>query len=125
MSLLTKFVNGMGENKKEIKLKLKEAQQNQKVQKMLEEREKSSNQRFLERHFKEKREEQFKKQVAKINMQQSRDSWKGESILKGHKSILHEETKILENDNPILGKENIFLDNKSDNPLSGRSMFWK
>ncbi len=125
MGLIKNLVKGMGENKKEIKLKFKEAQQNLKVQRMIEEREKSSNQRFLERHMREKREEQFKRQVEKINKQQSKDSWKGESILKGHKSILHEDTKILENDKPILGNENIFLDNKSKNPLSGRSMFWK
>ncbi len=125
MGIVQNLIKGMGENKKEIKLKFKEAQQNLKVQTMLEEREKSSNQRFLEKHFREKREEKFKEEVDKINMQHSKDSWKGKLIFKGHKSILHEDTKILENNKSILGKTNIFLDNKSNNPLSGRSMFFK
>ena len=125
MGLLRDLIKGMGEDKKEIKSKFKEAQQNQKVQRMLEEREKSSNQRFLERHIKEQREVKIKEAVDKINMQHTKDSWKSKNIFKGHKSILHEDTKVLENDRPILGQKNIFLDNKFQIPLAPKGMFFK
>ena len=118
MGILTNLIKGMGENKKEIKQKFKEAQQELKVQTMIEERSKSANQRELERYVKEENEKSIKETLDKIHKKQNADNWKGQSILKSQKSILHEDTKILENDRPILGQKNIFLDNKLDIPLS-------
>ena len=71
---LMNFLKGMGEDKVAIKEKFKEAQQNEKVQTMLDERKKSNNQRFLERHLKEQQEKRFKEEVDKINKQHSKDS---------------------------------------------------
>ena len=123
MGLLQSFIKGMGENKKELKQKFKEAQQELKIRTMIEERSKSANQRELERYVKEDNEKSIKEALDKIHKKQNADNWKGQSILKSQKSILHEDTKILENDRPILGQKNIFLDNKSDIPLSKRKLF--
>ncbi len=123
MGLIQNLVKGMGENKKELKAKFKEAQQELKIRTMIEERSKSANQRELERYVKEANEKAIKEQLDKIHKKQNAENWKGQSILKGQKSILHEDTKILENDRPILGNKNIFLDNKSDIPLSKKKLF--
>lgn len=120
------LLKGMGEDKKEIKEKFKEAQQNQKVERMLEERDKSSNQRFLERHFKEQKEKKFKEEVDKINKQHTKDSWKGNSFLKGHTSILKDDKTALKSDDSSLSSKNIFMDNKINNPFMGQGgMFLK
>jgi len=108
MGLLKDLIKGVSEDKKELKVKFKEAQQNQKVQRMLEEREKSSNERELERYFKEKREQDIKEKLDKIHAKQSQDNWKGKMIFKGHKSILTEDKKILASDSPILQKSMFF-----------------
>ncbi len=63
------FLKGMGEDKAAFRERFKEVQQNERVQEKLNEMKKSSNQRFLERHVKEQREERFKEEVAKINKQ--------------------------------------------------------
>lgn len=125
MGLIQNLLKGMGEDKKALKSRFKEAQQEQRVQRMLEEREKSANQRELEKYLKEQDEKQITMHLEKIRKKQRQDTWKGKSILKGHKSILHEDTKILENDKPILGQKNIFLDNKFQIPLSKKGIFFK
>ena len=120
------FLKGMGEDKAAFRERFKEVQQNERVQEKLNEMKKSSNQRFLERHVKEQREERFKEEVAKINKQHSKDSWKGESILKGHTSILKEDKKALANGKSIMFSKNIFIDNKTKIPITNKGgMFFK
>ena len=125
MGIVNRLLKGMGENKKELKTKFKEAQQNLKIQTMLEERAKSSNQRELESYYEKQRETAIKETLDKIHKKQNQDNWKGQSILKSQKSILHQDTKILDNDRPILGQKNIFLDNKANIPISGKELFFK
>ena len=125
MGILTNLIKGMGENKKELKEKFKEAQQELKVQTMIEERSKSANQRELERYVKEENEKSIKEALDKIHKKQNADNWKGQSILKSQKSILHEDKKILSNDKSILKQKNIFLDHKSNIPITGQGAFFK
>lgn len=125
MGLLQKLFKGMSEDKKELKAKFKEAEQNEKIQHMLEERKKSSNQRELERYIKEKEESQIKETLDKIHDKQNKENWKGKMIFKGHKSILKDDMSILKNDRPILHKKNIFLNNKTNIPMAGGQMFFK
>ena len=125
MGIFQNLLKGMGENKKELKEKFKEAEQNMKIQKMLEEREKSSNQRELERYMKEQREKAIKVQVERIRKIQTKEAWKGTPIFKGQRSILTEDKKILSSDRPIFTKKNIFLTNKIKIPLMGKGMFLK
>lgn len=123
MGFIKNLLKGMSEDKKEIKLKFKEAQQNQKVQHMLEEREKSANQRELEKHYEEQKEKLITEQLEVVRKKQREDTWKGKSILKGHKSILHEDKKAFANDKSIMFQKNIFLDNKTKIPISKQEMF--
>lgn len=123
MGLIQNLIKGMGENKKELKLKFKEAQQEQRVQDMLSERKKSANQRELERYVKEENEREIKETLDKIHKKQNADNWKGTSILKSQTNILKDDMKILNNDRPILGQKNIFLDNKTNIPLTKKRLF--
>ena len=125
MGKLSNLLKGSSEDRGEFKRLFKEAQMKAKVERLLNERSKSSNQRVLEREMEREAEEELKVQIDKLNMKKTRESWKGKSILKGHKSILHEDTKVLENDRPILSQKNIFLDNKTNNPVTRRDMFFK
>lgn len=123
MSFIKNVLRGMSEDKKEIKSKFKEAQQNQKVQHMLEEREKSANQRELEKYYKNQKEKLIKEELDKIHKKQNTENWKGNSILKGHKNILHEDKKAFSNDKSILKQKNIFLDHKANNLLTREEMY--
>ena len=113
MDLLKKI----GSNKSKQREKFKEAQEDLKIQTMLEERQKSSNRREFERYVKEQEEMKIKQALDKIHKKQTSENWKGTSLLKGK--------SILANDRPILMEKNIFLDNKTKIPIGGGSMFFK
>jgi len=106
MGLLKNLLKGSGD-RKEIKEKLKQAQQDRKVEKMVLEREKSANQRELERYIEERREAQIKEQLDKIHKRQNQENWKSKNMILGGK------TTILNNDRPILKEKNIFHGNKN------------
>jgi len=118
MSLMD-AIRRMGERKKITKEKFKEAQENMKIEKMLNERAKSSNERELEKYMKDQRELQIKCELDKIHKKQNHENWKGNNPLKS-------QTSILKNDRPILKEKNIFLDNKSNIPfMKSEAMFFK
>ncbi len=125
MGLIKKLLGGMNENKKEFKEKFKHAQQELKIQQLLEERSKSPVQRELESNVKRENESEMKLLLEKIHQKERAENWKGKSILKGHKNILKEDFKILANGKLILHQKNIFLDNKTNNPITRKEMFWK
>lgn len=112
MGLLKNFIKGIGENKKEIKLKLKDAQQDKRIMEVLEERDKSANRRELERFYREKEEEMIKLKLDKIRKQKNKEMWSGKN------SILKSEHSITKNDSPILRQKNIFK-------LKRKNMFLK
>jgi hypothetical protein len=105
--------------------KFKEMEEDYRLQKMLEERQKSSEQRELEAYYKRKEQEQYKKAVDKLHQQQTKEAWKGKSILKSEHNILKEDKKILANDRPILMQRSMFLDNKTNSPLTKQELFFK
>ncbi len=126
MGLIKNLLGGMNENKKEFKEKFKHAQQELKVQQLLEERSKSPVQRELEANVRRDNESEMKLVLEKIHQKERAENWKGKSILKGHKNILKEDFKILANDDkPILLQKNIFLDNKTNNQVSKKKIFFK
>ena len=107
MGLLKDFVQGMSENKKVAKAKLKDAEQDMRIQKILEERNKSANERDLEKRLEKKRQEKIKIALDKLRKEDTKELWKSSnSMIKGQKSIL-------KNDRPILKEKNIFKDNKN------------
>ena len=108
------------EKKKEKSEKYKEAEQEMKINKMLEEKQKSSNRRELERYYKDEEEKQIKEALQKINKQRNKDMWKSNTILT--KGI-----DILKDDRPILKERNIFVDKKNKVPLQNKreGMFFR
>ena len=125
MGIIKNLLKNMGEDKKEFKQKFKQAQQDLKIERTLEERNKSPVQRELEENMRRESEDEMKLLLDKLHQKQRAERWKGKQIFKGHKSILSEDTNILDNDRPILGQKNIFLDNKTNNPITRRDMFFK
>lgn len=106
MGLLKNLIKGIGQDKKVIKEKLKDAEQDRKVQKILDEREKSSNHRELERFMHEKEEERITNTLKKIRKQKDREVWHGKH------QILKSDCNILDNDRPLLKEKNVFKNNK-------------
>jgi len=117
MSLMD-AVRRMGEKRKETKEKFKQLQEDDKLNTMLEERKKSSNQRELEKYYKDKEEKRIKEALDKVHHQQTKESWKGTTLSK--------QPSILKDNRPILKEKNIFLDNKSNIPFvsKGNNMFF-
>jgi len=118
-------VRRMSANKSEKSHKFKEMQEQDRLDTMLEERKKSANRRELEKHFRDKEEEEVKKQLDVIRKKRNKDAWKGDSILKGGISILHTDKSALASGKSILKDKNIFLDHKANNPVNKQDMFFK
>ncbi len=98
--------------------KFKDMEEDYRLNKMLEDRQKSSNRRELERHFKESEEKDIKMQLDMIRKQKNKESWKGNNLMKGN--------SMLKDDRPILKEKNIFVDNRNDVPLTKKKeMFFK
>ena len=121
MGLLQNLLKGMGKDKREFKEKFKQAQSDDKVMTMVEERKKSANRRELEKYMKDKEEEEVKVMLDKIHKKQNEEMWKSKN------SILASETNILKDDRPILKEKNIFMDDKTKIPFTkgGENMFFK
>jgi len=117
MDIIRKWNEHRVENKKEFKQKVTDAQQERRIEKTLNDREKSSNERELEKYMKQQRELRIKDELDRIHQKQTKENWKG--------SMSKEKMNILKNDKPILKEKNIFLDNKSKNPMTQRRMYFK
>jgi len=94
--LFGKFSAGNVEKKR----KFKELEEDFIMQKKLEERQKSANERELERFISEDREEKIKERLNQFRKKRTHDSWTGSKIL-------HEDFRILDNGNPILKQKNV------------------
>jgi hypothetical protein len=90
------------ERKSVKKEKYKEAEEEMKINKLLEERSKSNNKRELERFYREEEEEEIKKALEHIRMKKQRELWSGKN------AMINQKTTILDKGNPILKQKNIF-----------------
>jgi hypothetical protein len=122
------IVRKMKGNKSDFKNKLKNAEENLKIDNALMERQKSSNQREVERYFKEQEEKEYKKMLDKIRKERNEENWKSKDL------ILAQKTTMLKTDRPILkeknlfkNKKNLFIDNKNKVPLQNKreGMFFR
>lgn len=113
------FVRKFGKDKQIVKEKYKEAEQELRIQQMLEERQKSSNRRELEKYMKDQEEAEIKRRLDVIHKKQNQDLWKP----KNH--VFDQKMTILKDDRPILKEKNIFVDNKTNNPITKNKMFFK
>ena len=103
------IIRNMGKDKEEFKQKFKDAEENIRIEKKLTERQKSSNERELEKYVEKQREENIRRRVEQIHKKQTRDSWKGKSILVKGSPILNEGTSILTNNQKLLKSNSCFL----------------
>jgi len=109
MGLIQKLLKGGTEEQRDFKDRLKQAQADDRVATMVEERKKSANQRELERYIKEQQEERIKETLNKIHKQNNSELWKSKnSILAKGKSILKEERPILQEKNIFRNNPNMF-----------------
>lgn len=96
MGILNKFLKKMSEKK----AKIKELEEQRRIENAVKEKMKSANQRELERFLKRQQEAKIKSQLEKFRNQERNETWRGNNILKqknifkGHKSILTDGKKI-------------------------------
>ena len=102
MGLIKNLLSGMSKDKKEFKDKFKQAEQDFRIQKMIEERQKSSNERELDNYIKQQREDKIKAELGKIHKKQNKELWNSPN------KILNNGTSVLRTDRPILKEKNIF-----------------
>ena len=86
--------------------RFKEAEEERKINRLLDEREKSSNERELERYWKEKREERIKQQLDIVRKQKTRELWES-NMFRNNKNIIKGHDKIMTSDNMFMGKGNM------------------
>ena len=113
------LIRKMTGKKSESKEKYKDAEEEIKIQRLLEERSKSSNRRELERYMKEEEEARIKVALDKIRHQKTSDDWGGKS------SLMNQKMTILKNDRPILMEKNIFSNNQQSMSVPKGDLFFK
>ena len=106
MGILKNLIKN-SEEKAEFKEKLKNAQQESKINRLIEERQKSSNRRELERYIKEQEEMKIKQTLDQIRKKNNKEMWKSENL------ILAQPATMLNEDRPILKEKNIFHNNQN------------
>jgi len=127
MGLIQKLLGKTSEDKIEFKKKFKEAQQEQKIQKLLDERSMSSNERELISIQKKEREAQILEELKKIRHQENKDNWKSNSILTKGSSILKDDRPILKEKNIFKTSKKMVVDNRNKVPLQtkDKGMFFR
>ena len=99
------IVRNWSDKKKMRSKKYKELEEDYRLNKMLEDRQKSSNERELESYIKEERERKIKEQLDVVRKKKSKEMWKGNNMSGGK--------TILRNERPILKEKNIFKGSKT------------
>ena len=99
------FIKGMMSNRDASKQRFKEIQEEQRIQKIVEERTKTANERELERYYEEERQRKINEELEKIRKVKTRQAWTANDFI-GQK------TTILKDENPILKQKNIFKGSK-------------
>ena len=119
MGLLKRLLEKSSENKKEFKEKMRRAQEERKIERLISERELSSDERELISHQKEKRAEQVKSQLRKIHKKKNEKIWNSGTRMIGNKM------KILNSGRSILKEKHIFIGNKNTSRIKKDRMFFK
>ena len=127
MGLIQKLLGKTSEDKIEFKRKFKEAQQEQKIQRLIDERSMSSNERELLSIQKKERESQILEELKKIRKQENKDNWKSNTILTKGSSILKDDRPILKEKNIFKTSKKMVVDNRNKVPLQtkDKGMFFR
>jgi hypothetical protein len=119
MGIIKKLLGG-SEDKAEFKKKLHDAQEDDRIARIVEERKMSSNERDLLKRMNQKREDEIKVKLDTIRKKENSEMWKSKNLILGQKAT------ILKNDRPILKEKNIFVDHRNDIPFTQKGdMFFK
>ena len=122
---LMNMIRKMGEKKKVSAERMAEVAQERKIQKILDDREKSSNERELEGIMKKKREESIKERLDEIRKMENKRNWKSGGFC-GKTTMLNNDQPILKNDRPLLKEKNIFKGNQNNMGMNRlNKMNWK
>ena len=119
MGLIQNLLNKSKEDKSEFKEKLKQAQADRKIEKLILEREKSSNERELESHINEQREAAIKEKLQKIHKKKNQQMWKSDKTVIGNKMT------ILNSGSSILKEKHIFINNPNVSKIKKGRMHFK
>lgn len=103
------LVRNWKERNSEKSARFKEMQEQDRLETMLQERKKSSNQRELENYYKRLEEDDIKKRLDKIHKKQNHESWRGKNMFSGKCTILKQDKSILTNDKSMFNQSNSFL----------------
>lgn len=117
------FIQKMGEKQKERKALFKAAEERLKIQKILEERQKSANERELERFINEDREEQIKEELERVRKRREQDirfnhnPLNVENITSGTQWEVLKEKNMFNNSKNLFSKSN-FIHKNNPNLLN-------
>lgn len=105
------LLSSVGSLKKDEDFKLEE--KNRRIQRILDERAKSANERALESFAEEERQDFMKKKLAEINEERGRKMFfgklaKSKNIFKNHQNILRSDMNMLKSKNIFKGKSLFF-----------------
>jgi hypothetical protein len=103
------IISKLGEKRRERSEKFKEIEEDYRLQKMLEERQKSSNERELERFQKEEREENIKEALEFYRKQKDNDIRFGHNPLDTPNVTNHTDWEVLKEKNQFAAKGNMFV----------------
>ena len=108
MSLLD-FLRKRADQNKDFK----EAQRSREIDKVLNERQKSSNERVVEKMIEEERQKKITEQMKKMQKQRNDELFSGgmqpsKNIFAGHKNVLNEDVKIIQGQSDTLQKGMFF-----------------
>ena len=109
MGLLESFRKGLRKDKD-----FKQAQKNEKIARIIQERKKSSNERILEKHLEERRQQIINEKVKKITKMRNDELFN--TAFQPTKNIFHE------NNNPLKVKNTMLKSNKN---IMGNNIFFK
>lgn len=101
-------IKSLGKNKKERKERFRQIEEQFKIQKVLEERQKSANERELERFMKEKREEQIKERLDSFRKERESDMKFNHNPLNTPNITTHTDWEVLKENNMFTGGDNMF-----------------
>jgi len=110
--------------------RFKELEKEMRIQKMVEERMKSSDERELEGFYKAEREKEIKRNLEEFRKKQQEETWHGDTILnapnifKGGKSIMDNDHSVLDNGKSMLHDKKLFKVGKAKSKKKG-GMFFK
>lgn len=107
------IINQFGKKAKERKQMIKDLDEKLRIQKLVEDRQKSSNERELERFMKEDREESIKEQLQAMRKKRQKDIAFGHNPLDTPNITNHTDWEVLKERNLFSGKGNMFTKSKS------------